>query len=111
MTNGPDYTHGGEFVDWGDVPLDERFVPQIELARRNIGTDVELMRWSPDDPVLPEIERMWGKQRDAVRRHVGPLTGMKLTTTSRTHKDLGMKIAYVRFNRTRLAVARDEATA
>lgn len=25
--NGPDYNHSGEFIDWGDVPLDDRFAP------------------------------------------------------------------------------------
>jgi hypothetical protein len=108
MINGPDYSHGGEFVDWGDVPLNEHFVPLIEIARANMGQDVELFRWSREDPVVAEIERMWGKQRDAIKRHVGALSGLKMITTSRMHKDFGVMIAYVRFNRTRPVVVRDE---
>lgn len=107
--NGPDYSHGGEFIDWGDAPLDERFLPLIGLARRNMGQDVELERWSKEDPVVAQIVRDWGKQQDAVRRHVGALSGLKMVVASRMHKDLGVMIGYVRFNRTRPVVVRDEA--
>jgi hypothetical protein len=107
---GPDFTHGGEFVDWGDEgnALDEHFPALIEIASNHIGTDVELVRWSPDDPAATELGRWWAKQGHAVRRHVGPVAGLKVTTRSRTHRDLGVKIGYVRFNRTRPQIVRDE---
>ena len=101
MANGPDFSHGGEFIEWGDDALDEHFPPQIELARLNIGTDVELVRWSPEDEVAPQIARWWVKQGAAIRRHVGPMAGLKVTARSRKHPDLGVKIGYIRFNRTR----------
>ena len=103
--NGPDFSHAGEFIDWGDEAgaLDERFLPFIERARANIGQDVELARWSPDDILVTKYEQWWARQGRAIRRHVGPVTGIKVTTRSRMNKDLGVKIAYVRFNRTRPA--------
>ena len=108
---GPDFTHGGEFVDWGDEAgaLDERFVPLIEVARLNIGQDVELVRWTPDDPLVKQYEQWWARQGRAIKRHVGPVAGLKVTTRSRLHRDLGVKVAYVRFNRQRPAIVRDEA--
>jgi hypothetical protein len=111
--SGPDFTHGGEFVDWGDEnkALDEHFPKLIDVAAEHIGTDVELVRWSPDDPVADKIARWWGNQGRAVRRHVGPVAGIKVVTRSRLHPDLGVKIGYVRFNRTRPAVVRDEGAA
>jgi hypothetical protein len=109
MSNQPDFTHGGEFIEWpDDANLDEHFPPLIDLARLNIGEDVELVRWSPDDALADQYARWWAKQGRAIRRHVGPLTGMKVTARSRMHTDLGVKIAYVRFNRTRPAVIRVE---
>jgi hypothetical protein len=111
--SGPDFTHGGEFVAWGDEgsALDEHFPNLIEIAAAHIGTDVELVRWSPDDPIADKIGAWWAKQGHAVRRHVGPTTGIKVTTRSRMHRDLGVKIGYVRFNRTRPQVVRDEGVA
>ena len=111
--SGPDFAHGGEFVEWGEESssLDEHFPPFIEVARNHIGTDVELVRWSPDDPVAVQITRWWAKQGHAVRRHVGPTPGIKVTTRSRMYRDLGVKIGYVRFNRTRPQVVRDEGVA
>jgi hypothetical protein len=110
--SGPDFTHGGQFVDWGDDAntLDDRFVPFVELARLNIGTDVELVRWSPDDPLVRQFEQWWARQGRAIRRHVGPVAGVKVTTRSRLHRDHGVKIAYVRFNRVRpsIVAGRDE---
>jgi hypothetical protein len=104
--NGPDYSHSGEMIAWpDDAEMDERFSAVINLARAAIGTDFELFRWDPEDPVVAEIERMWVQQRAAIRRYVGPLEGMRVTTTVRMHKELGLKLAYVRFNRKRLAVA------
>lgn len=106
MTHGPDYSHAGEFIDWGNegATLDEQHVARIELALANIGQDVELMRWSPEDEVVKEIERNWVAQSSAIRRHIGPLVGMRVTLRSKMHKQLGVKIAYVRFNRKRAAM-------
>lgn len=105
-STGPDFSHSGEFVEWGDETntLDERFVPFVEVARLNIGQDVEMVRWSPDDPIVKQYEQWWARQGRAIKRHVGPLGGLKVTTRSRMHKDLGVKIAYVRFNRTRPSI-------
>ena len=89
--------------------LNEHFPPLIDLARLNIGQDVELVRWSPDDPVADQFARWWVKQGRAIRKHVGPLAGMKITARSRMHAELGVKIGYVRFNRVRPAIVRDEA--
>jgi hypothetical protein len=102
-STGPDFSHGGEFIDWGDEnnTLEERFTPHIERARQNIGQNVELVRWSPDDPLAKKYEEWWARQGRAIKRHVGPMAALKVTTRSRMHKDLGVKIAYVRFNRTR----------
>lgn len=113
QTHGPDFTHGGEFVDWGGEgsTIDEHFPPLIDVAGRNIATDVELVRWSPDDPAAPQIARWWAKQGHAIRRYVGPKPGIKVTTRSRVHTDLGVKIGYVRFNRTRLAVLPESTAA
>jgi hypothetical protein len=110
MSNGPDFSHGGEFVQWDNESnaLDERFPALIELARLNIGVDVELVRWSPDDPLASQYAQWWARQGNAIRRHVGPLAGLKVTARSRVQRTLGMKIAYVRFNRTRPVVVRDE---
>ncbi len=107
---GPDFTHGGEFVEWGNESntLDEHFPALIELARSNINVDVELVRWSPDDPLAAQYATWWARQGNAIRRHVGPLIGMKVVTRSRVQRDSGMKIAYVRFNRTRPVVVHAE---
>lgn len=106
---GPDFSHAGEFIDWGDESgaLEERFVPFIDIARANIGQDVELVRWSPDDSIVKQYEQWWARQGRAIKRHVGPVAGLKVTTRSRMHKDLGVKIAYVRFNRTRPVAVRE----
>jgi hypothetical protein len=105
-SDGPDFSHGGEFIDWGDDnrAIDEHFPALIDIARLNIGTDVELVRWSPDSPIASQLTRWWARQGHAIRRQVGPLVGMKVTTRSRMNRDLGVKIGYVRFNRTRPAV-------
>ena len=110
MSNGPDFTHGGEFVDWGNESstLDEHFPALIELARININVDVELVRWSPDDPLAAQYASWWARQGNAIRRYVGPLQGMKVVARSRVQRDIGAKIGYVRFNRTRPVVVRDE---
>jgi hypothetical protein len=104
---GPDFTHGGQFIDWPDrTELDPHFPPHVEVARLNPGIDVELVRWSPDDPIAPQIQGWWVKQRTAIRRHVGPTPGLKATIRSRRHSETGEMIGYVRFNRTRpVAVA------
>ena len=109
MPNQPDFTHGGEFVIWPDeAELDERFPGLLDLARLNIGHSVEMVRWSPDDPLADQFARWWTSQARAARHHVGPLTGMKMTIRSRMHREWGVKIGYVRFNRVRPAVVRDE---
>ena len=112
-SSGPDFSHGGEFIQWDDEAsaLDEHFPPLIDIAAHNIGADVELVRWSPDDAVADKVAAWWIKQRAAIRRHIGSVPGVKVTTRSRMHQDLGVKIGYVRFNRTRPQVVRDEVVA
>lgn len=106
MTNAPDFTHAGEFIDWGENPtLDERFVPLIEIARNNIGQDVELARWSPDEVLAPVFADWWATQRRAIVAYVGSVVGLRVTPSRRTHKREGVAICYVRFNRKRMAVA------
>jgi hypothetical protein len=100
--SGPDFTHGGEFVDWPDrTELDEHFPQSIEVARLNPGIDVELVRWDQADPIVAEIGRWWVKQRTAIRRHVGSVPGLKVTIRSRRHTESDAMVGYVRFNRTR----------
>jgi hypothetical protein len=110
---GPDFSHGGEFVEFPDeAPLDERFPAWVDLARENLGRNVELARWphDPNDERIRATERWWQAQIGAIKRHVGPLDGLKLTVGARQHKTLGKKIARVRFNRTRPVIVRDRAT-
>jgi hypothetical protein len=104
--SGPDFSHGGEFIEWPDrTELDEHFPAHIDIARLNPAIDVELVRWSPDDPIAAQVQQWWVKQRTAIRRHVGPTPGLKVTIRSRRHAESGAMVGYVRFNRTRPIVA------
>lgn len=112
MADQPDFSHGGEFVDWGEqtATIDERFVPLVEVARNNIGQDVELVRWSPDQATAAEFADWWAKQRRAIVAHVGPLNGLRVTPSRRMHKRIGMQICYVRFNRKRPTIVGRKAS-
>lgn len=102
MSDTPDFSHGGEFVDWGErSELDEHFPDLIAIAMANIGMDVELARWSKDQPLADKFEEWWTLQRAAIRRHVGTINGRKVTIGRRTRKLDGAVICYVRVNRTR----------
>lgn len=101
---GPDFSHGGEFIEWSDrTELDEHFPPWIERARENLNVDVELVRWpaDPNDPVVRGWHVWWQKQRKAVVAYVGPHPGFRLTVRARTDKELGVVKGYVRFDRKR----------
>ena len=100
---GPDFTHHGELFGFDATQLDGRFERVIEIARSNVGENVELFRYSAEQPDAPQVERWWNQQRRLIRRHVGALDTLSLIVSCRTDKTIGVRRAYVRFNRKRVA--------
>lgn len=109
--NGPDFTYCGHPVEWTDAaPIDERFPGALALAYAQRGVDIELCRWSPDDPIVGEYTTWWNGQRMAIRRHETsnpPPVDCRLVISRRTDKGDGLTKCYVRVDRkrSRLAVA------
>lgn len=108
ITKGPDFTRCGQPVDWADqATIDERFGQAIEAALHTLNVDIELVRWSPDDPIQAEYLNWWTIQQRALRREIAGrhLDAVKVTIRRRTDSD-GITKCYLRFDRTRtVAVA------
>ena len=108
MSTGPDFTHCGRPVDWTDAaPLDDRFPAALELAYSQRGVDIELARWSPEDPLAKTYEGWWTGQRGAIRRFdatVARPADTRLTISRRTDKGDGVAKCYVRVDRKRSRV-------
>jgi len=104
ITKGPDFTHCGQPVDWADqAEIDARFGQAIEAALHTLNVDIELVRWSPDDPIQAEYLNWWNIQARALRREIAArkLDGVKVTIRRRTDSD-GITKCYLRFDRTRV---------
>jgi len=104
--SGPDFTHCGQPVEWTDAaPIDDRFPAVLALAYAQPGVDIELCRWSPDEPVATAYVEWWNGQRGAIRRHLaaegGSPVGTKLVVSRRTDKGDGLAKCYVRVDRVR----------
>lgn len=104
--NGPDFTHCGELIDWTSrAELDEHFAGAIDRALRERTFDIELARWAPDDPLAPQYEKWWTKQRAAVLVYAKTKAGdrVRVTVARRTDKGDGMVKCYLRANGTHVA--------
>lgn len=104
--SGPDFTRCGSPVEWTDAAtIDERFPSALALAHAQLGVDIELCRWSPDDPLAASFADWWTSQRGAIRRHLaaegGTPRGTRLVVSRRTDKGDGLAKCYVRVDRVR----------
>lgn len=110
--NGPDLSHCGKPLIWSDqLPPEEDFVAAVGNAHGELGVEIELCRWSVDDPIAAEYAKWWERQRSALRRHIGTNYGgeVKATLARRTDKGDGFVKCYVRFNRIRPSAVREAA--
>lgn len=104
ITKGPDFTRCGQPVDWADqAEVDERFAAAVEAALAALNVDIELVRWSPEDPLNGEYITWWNIQARALRRDIAGrhLDGVKPTIRRRTDAD-GIAKCYLRFDRQRV---------
>ena len=103
--NGPDFANLGKPVEWGDAaPIDERLAGAVEVARLNVGIDIELCRWSPDDPLADRFVSWWNHQRAAIRRHLTSTAldaNSRLVVSRRTDRSDGIVKCYLRVDRKR----------
>lgn len=104
-STGPDFARCGRPVDWTDAaPLDDRFPAAIDLAYAQRGVDIELCRWSPDDPLTEAYASWWTGQRAAIRRYNATTERPADTTLviqRRTDRGDGQAKCYVRVDRKR----------
>lgn len=104
MSTGPDFSRCGQPVDWADqAEVDERFNAAVDAALAALNVDIELVRWSPDDPIAAEYVAWWNIQARALRREIASrdLAGIKATIRRRTDAD-GVTKCYLRFDRHRV---------
>lgn len=104
IAKGPDFTRCGQPVDWADqAEVDQRFAAAVEAALSALNVDIELVRWSPDDPIQAEYVTWWNVQARALRREITArhLDGIKVTIRRRTDSD-GITKCYLRCDRVRI---------
>lgn len=104
MATGPYFSRCGQPVDWADqAEVDERFGTAVDAALAALNVDIELVRWSPDDPIAAEYVSWWNIQARALRREIAGrgLDGVKPTIRRRTDAD-GVTKCYLRFDRQRV---------
>ena len=104
MSQGPDFSRCGQPVDWADqADVDERFAEAVEAALATLNVDIELVRWSPEDPLHKEYVSWWNVQRLALRRDIARrhIDGIKPTIRRRIDVD-GIAKCYLRFDRQRV---------
>ena len=99
-TTGPDLTHCGQVIEWQDrVTLDPKFIEAAAVALTHLEFEVELARWSPDDPIVSSIVAWWNGQRSMLRRHLAVQlhdSEMTFVVHRRTDQGDGMMKGYVR---------------
>ena len=71
ISTGPDLTRCGQILEWADrATLDQRFRDAAAQAIEMMEFDIELCRWSADDPIAGQYVGWWNNQRAMLRRYL-----------------------------------------
>lgn len=69
IATGPDLSRCGQVLEWSDrATLDEKFQQAAARAVEMMEFDIELCRWSVDDPLASSYVGWWNNQRAMLRR-------------------------------------------
>jgi len=99
ISGGPDLGRCGQIVEWTDrMGLCDEFRNAAARAAEMAEFDIELARWSVDDPLAGHYVAWWENQRAILRRYLKTQhkDGTGFIVTRRTDTGDGMVKCYMR---------------